>query len=354
MPPSAPPPDSPAASAADLNRTLMATVFIGVPTFSRPRMLARALTSIAAQSYPDYTVLVSDNGADPASRAVVETRADGRFRYIPQPVNLGLVANWNFLRRAVGPQPYWALLEDDNFWAPDHLERGLAALARNPEAAMSFCAAREFWDQEGRLSEKTGRASASPGFSLEVPQSCDLDWLGGSRCPSSSVIIRASIWRNAPAFAGQLPFCHDYLQWALLGINYPVLYSEQPSVSYTCHSGNAVRTFIGSRRSGAQMREVRRLLGAELLRRRRILGRGLGKLIADRLAAGQIGQIVPAFLGAADARLIEAGRFLLHTRPDAHSVSGHMRIGSKLGAFYFRHCDFVDRLLGWMAARRRA
>ena len=39
-------------------------VTIGIPTFNRPELLARALTSVAKQDYANLQVLVADNAMD--------------------------------------------------------------------------------------------------------------------------------------------------------------------------------------------------------------------------------------------------------------------------------------------------
>lgn len=321
-------------------------VFIGVPTYGRPEMLRRALKSIASQTFGDFGVMVSDNGNDPRN-AVVVHEFGPRFAYIGQPTNLGLVGNWNFLR-SLGNAPLWAFLEDDNFWDPEHLERGISALDANPDAAMWFCPAKDWIDTSGSpIIRRTGQIDeTSTATVFELPRTHSVEWLRGSRCPSSSVIIRTNeIRRNV--FDPSLPFSHDYLRWGQIGVRNPVLRSELSTCNYTYHAANAVTGLMLSRDAGRQMREVRRRLAYIILEEQKWSGEQLGEIAVDVMRPEEVGQLVPALLaGKATRELREAGAYLWRERPDAHTCSGHMKAAELLGPWYFRFCDAVDHCLG--------
>jgi hypothetical protein len=79
----------------------------GHPTFTvllpatRRGALARdALTSVLEQSFRDFEVIVSNNGADAAVRAAMEDRLDDpRVRYIEQPEILAMPRHWELISR---------------------------------------------------------------------------------------------------------------------------------------------------------------------------------------------------------------------------------------------------------------
>jgi hypothetical protein len=328
-------------------------VFVGVPTFGRPEMLRRALKSIANQTFQDFGVLVSDNGNDPANLEVVRS-FDDRFEYIGQPKNLGLVGNWNFLR-SLGNAPLWAFLEDDNFWDPQHLERAISALDANPDVQMWFCPAKDWIDKPGvPLERRPGQIdSSSTSTILELPRTHSVEWLRGSRCPSSSVVIRMpEIRRNV--FDPSLPFSHDYLRWGQIGVRNPVLRSELSTCNYTYHDANAVSGLMLSRESGQQMREVRRRLAEIILEEQSWDGIRIGEIVCTTFRAEEIGQLVPALLsGKATRQLKSAGRYIWSERPDSHTTSGHMRAAKALGLWYFRFVDLVDHFAGKFAVIKK-
>jgi len=116
-----------------------ATVKVMVPTYRRPRLLARALASLRAQTCEDWIAEVhNDDPADAAPAALVDSLADPRIACVTHSRNLGAVATFNLCYTS-GPEPFLALLEDDNAWEPTFLARVLAVLALHPAASGAWC-----------------------------------------------------------------------------------------------------------------------------------------------------------------------------------------------------------------------
>lgn len=90
---------------------------IRVPTYKRPKLLHRALTSLLAQSGVEWRAIVLDDSAHEDNRGVVSDLADPRLQYCPNPQRLGLCGN---LANAFSPKPFFinsrfaCILEDDN------------------------------------------------------------------------------------------------------------------------------------------------------------------------------------------------------------------------------------------------
>lgn len=116
-------------------------VSIGLPTYNRPELLALVLEGFRRQTFADFELLISDNASpNPEVRQLCERYAavDSRFRYVRQPVNQGVEKNfWYVYDEAWAPLFLWA--SDDDLWPPDFLEKGVAALDRNPRASAWFC-----------------------------------------------------------------------------------------------------------------------------------------------------------------------------------------------------------------------
>lgn len=116
-----------------------ATVKVYVPTFRRPRLLARALASLRAQTFRDWIAEVrNDDPADPAPAVLVAALGDPRIVCVNHPRNLGALATFNICY-GPGPEPFMALLEDDNAWEPAFLSTLLAALKPHPHASLVWC-----------------------------------------------------------------------------------------------------------------------------------------------------------------------------------------------------------------------
>lgn len=103
----------------------MPIVSVVIPTFGRPDLVVRAVTSALAQTARDIEVIVVVDGEDPETAAALEGLQDERFRYIVQPVKSGPgVARNTGARAATGE--WVAFLDDDDEWLPEKLERQLS------------------------------------------------------------------------------------------------------------------------------------------------------------------------------------------------------------------------------------
>ena len=110
------------------------TVAILVRTKGRPRFLSRALENIAQQTFTDYTVcVINDGGDEQATRAVIEASSLGSNAHDSSRVQLLTTAGGNMEAAsnaglAATTSEYVAIHDDDDLWAPEFLERTVAAL----------------------------------------------------------------------------------------------------------------------------------------------------------------------------------------------------------------------------------
>lgn len=122
-----------------LRRTVSAParVTVGMPTFRRASTIRRALASLAAQSFREFVLVVSDNGGrDPETLAAVEEFADRLPEVIlyAQDTNLGALPNLHFLL-ASASTPYFMWLADDDEISADYIEELVALLDADANAA---------------------------------------------------------------------------------------------------------------------------------------------------------------------------------------------------------------------------
>lgn len=106
-------------------------VSVVIPTRDRPHLLtARALRSALAQTLKAIEVIVVVDGPDPATLEALEAQADPRLRVLSLPTNVGPAEARNVgVRHAHAP--WVALLDDDDEWSPDKLERQLQTAQRS-------------------------------------------------------------------------------------------------------------------------------------------------------------------------------------------------------------------------------
>ena len=101
-----------------------ASISVIVPTCDRPEFLARALSSVVAQSFEDWECIVVNDApaARPSVDALLHGLGDARISAYHNEVNKGVAAARNAgIVRTTGR--YLAFLDDDDYWLPDHLSR---------------------------------------------------------------------------------------------------------------------------------------------------------------------------------------------------------------------------------------
>jgi glycosyltransferase involved in cell wall biosynthesis len=110
-----------------------------MPTWKASGFVVETLDALAAQTYPNLEILISDDASPDDTAEVCERYAelDARFRVIRQPRNLGWIGNVNALMRE-GRGDYFVFAFQDDPFAPTYIERCVEALEARPQAILAF------------------------------------------------------------------------------------------------------------------------------------------------------------------------------------------------------------------------
>lgn len=129
-----------------------ASVSVVMPSYNHAPYITRAIASVRAQTYDRIELIVVDDGSSDGSVALLrELQAEHGFTLICQE-NAGVCRTLNRGVREAATGDYIALLASDDLWAPDKLERQLAALEADPAAEFCFSQAVEFIDDDAPAS----------------------------------------------------------------------------------------------------------------------------------------------------------------------------------------------------------
>ncbi len=114
----------------------MPTVSVIIPTYNRKDFVQEAIDSVLAQTYEDYEIIVVDDGSTDGTVDVLQARYDNRIRLLWQE-NRGESAARN---RGIGISSgcYVALLDSDDRWLPQKLERQIAVMDGDQTVGMTF------------------------------------------------------------------------------------------------------------------------------------------------------------------------------------------------------------------------
>ena len=126
-------------------------VSIIVPVYNVEKYIRETIACVAAQTYPNWELLLVEDGSSDGSLAAIEScmeeRGDSRIRLIRQPSNMGAARARNRgVEEARGR--YIAYLDADDLWVPRKLEKELRFMEERG-AAFAFTGY-EFADEQGR------------------------------------------------------------------------------------------------------------------------------------------------------------------------------------------------------------
>ena len=108
----------------------MPSVSVIIPTHNRAPLLCQAIRSVLDQSFPNYEVIVVDDGSNDDTANVVQNFEDKRVHYLYQ-TNAGRSAARN-RGLALAQGGYIALLDDDDLFLPQKLASQVAFLEDRP------------------------------------------------------------------------------------------------------------------------------------------------------------------------------------------------------------------------------
>jgi len=229
----------------------MITVLI--PTFRRPDMLREALRSIMAQTARAEIakVLVSENSEDNRSAEVVAEFPELPIEYVQRRPPLPPIEHGRALFQPRWPTEFVAVLHDDDWWRPEHLEQALRTLRQDETTALYVAAAFTVNGPISRLAcDSNLFAWTGAGFppfeqrwKLGLPETLLACLLGTPSYYSAMVVRSAALHAAAAVLERDNPFDTDRLLIAALGAEGGIIYQPLPAICIRRHPGQDVRTY---------------------------------------------------------------------------------------------------------------
>ena len=120
-------------------REAKVTVSVVMPVYNDERYLEAAVRSVMAQTFGDWELIIVDDGSTDGTPTIAARLAaeDPRIRLVKNIENRGVAASRN-RGLALCRGEYVALLDGDDLWRPDKLQRQLA-LAGKTGADIVYC-----------------------------------------------------------------------------------------------------------------------------------------------------------------------------------------------------------------------
>jgi glycosyltransferase involved in cell wall biosynthesis len=190
-------------------------VSILTPAYDVARFVGAAVDSVLAQTFPDWEMIVVDDGSRDGTAAVVAERRDPRIRLIAQE-NAGVSAARS---RAMAEARGEAILflDADDWLAPDALSRLLAALASAPEAVGAYGGYAVMAEDAGP-GDAPLRRKAGPFPSGDLLETLLVENLFAN---GGHLLLRREAVRQAGPFLPQLRYGEDWEYWIRLSLQGP-------------------------------------------------------------------------------------------------------------------------------------
>jgi len=198
------------------------TVSVVIPTYNRADILGRAIRSVLGQTFEDFEVLIVDDASADHTDEVVRGFSDARIRFLRQSENAGVGAARNRgMREAAGQ--YVALLDSDDAWLPQKLERQVDRLASAPDRVALVYTGIVRVQEDG--TEVATRPIDRGNVWARMLRRNVIDG-------TSTVLFRRSVIDRIGFFDEGMPAIEDYDYWVRLTREYEVDVVPEPLVRY--------------------------------------------------------------------------------------------------------------------------
>ena len=115
----------------------MKLVSVVVPVYNVEAYIAETIQSILNQTYSNFELLMVNDGSTDRSIEIIQTFDDPRITLIHQENQGVSTARNRGIAQAKGD--YIALIEGDDIWTPEKLEKHIKHLENSPQIGLSFC-----------------------------------------------------------------------------------------------------------------------------------------------------------------------------------------------------------------------
>ena len=224
-----------------------------IPSYGHESFIERTIASVLGQTYPNFVLHVVDDQSKDATVAVAQSVNDPRLEVSINEQNLGLGASVAAALKKV-TTPYVALLNSDDLFHPERLQRCIDALNENTNLDLVATGLRPIDrdDHELRIENSSPIFDGKRifdwlcWFQSHTPQPLGADELlgglleGNFLLTSSNLVGRTEFFRAQQGAFQHQEFCLDWQLFLAAALNKKLHFIPEPLLGYRLHGANTV------------------------------------------------------------------------------------------------------------------
>ncbi len=191
------------------------SISVIIPNYNRAHMIGRALDSVLLQSLPATEIIVVDDGSSDRSRGFIRDNYPN-VQLLRQNHKGVSAARNSGIKKARGD--WLALLDSDDAWVPEKLEKQYELLMDNKEYKVIH--SNELWIRDGLPLRQMKKHRKFGGY---IFQHC----LPLCAMSPSSIMFHRDIIDEVGLFDEGMPVCEDYDMWLRICCRFSVLFIDQ-------------------------------------------------------------------------------------------------------------------------------
>ncbi len=222
----------------------MPKVSVNIPCYNGEKFIAKTIQSVLNQTFSDFEIVIINDGSSDRTEEIVRKFTDPRIKYFSQ-VNHGLAYTRN---RAVSLSSgeFIGLLDQDDAWLPQKLERQIELFDRNPTLGLVY--------SESYLVYPEGMKVLASRFFNYRRGYVFKEMLSDYFIVVSTAIVRKSVVDEFGGFPNYR-IAEEFALFLKIAEKYPIDFVHEPLVEYLYHEANT------SRHLEVNLREVEEIYG---------------------------------------------------------------------------------------------
>jgi len=181
-------------------------VSVLMTVYNAAAYLRDSVGSILAQTFPDWELIVVDDGSTDGSREVLASYSDPRVRVFALPTNIGRTPALRHAFSHVRGE-YIAVLDADDISRPERLEKQVSYLDRHPDTVLVGTWA-EFFGDDGRIIASWTPKGDAQSLRDQLAQY--------NPVVHSSSMYRANVALDVQGYPEEFRYAQDYALWLKL------------------------------------------------------------------------------------------------------------------------------------------